>query len=187
MARDDRGSMIQICQECGEEYNRRVEGKYCSQICFHKAVTTKVESKCLSCGKIIMVSPYKIPRGWGKYCSKKCMGLAKLGENNNLWKGGISSENNVIRNSAEYRNWRKEVYARDNWTCQDCGKRGGELHTHHVFSFVDFPEHRFEIWNGTTLCRLCHAKIHPNLNLNKHLSLEGLVYPHKRGDTPYKE
>ena len=74
------------------------------------------------------------------------------------WKGGISPLNKVIRRSMEYKFWREAVFARDNWTCQNCGKRGYELHPHHIKSFAMFPELRFTIDNGQTLCVNCHRK-----------------------------
>jgi hypothetical protein len=36
----------------------------------------------------------------------------------------------------------------------------GDIHAHHVFEFADFPEHRFSLWNGVTLCPYCHMKAH---------------------------
>lgn len=90
----------------------------------------------------------------------------RRGEKSNFWKGGITPINKTIRHSIEFRLWREAVFARDNWTCQKCKKRGGRLHSHHIKSFANFPELRFAIDNGQTLCRECHKKIH-NYKINK--------------------
>jgi hypothetical protein len=82
------------------------------------------------------------------------------GENNNMWKGGITPERNKIRSSPEYRIWKYAVFAKDNFTCQDCNKRGGNLNAHHVKRFAVHPELRFAIDNGVTLCTSCHNKFH---------------------------
>jgi 5-methylcytosine-specific restriction endonuclease McrA len=61
-----------------------------------------------------------------------------------------------IRHSAEYKLWRKEVFERDDYTCQICGLRGGVLHADHIKPFAIFPELRLEVSNGRTLCKPCH-------------------------------
>ena len=71
---------------------------------------------------------------------------------------------NLIRKSAEYRNWRKSVFERDKYTCQECGAKNGNgkavyLEAHHIKSFVLFPDLRFKVSNGLTLCRQCHLSI----------------------------
>lgn len=81
-----------------------------------------------------------------------------------LWKGGITPINSAIRHSIEYRLWRESVFARDNWRCKKCKKRGGELEAHHIKGFAECKELRFAIDNGMTLCKDCHKKIH---NKNK--------------------
>lgn len=83
-------------------------------------------------------------------------------ENHPLWKGGISSLYDKIKQTDKYKLWRNEVYKRDYWTCQICGKHceGKDIIAHHKKSFSEYPESRFDINNGITLCRNCHAKIH---------------------------
>lgn len=105
----------------------------------------------------LATSKYRI----GKHHSistRKKLSSKKLGINNPNWKGGISPENKKIRMGIEFRLWRESVFARDNWTCQECGVRGKELHPHHIKSFSKYPELRFAIDNGITLCKVCHIK-----------------------------
>ena len=79
----------------------------------------------------------------------------------NWWKGGITPENQRIRHSLEYGLWRTAVFERDNYTCIWCGTRSGNgktvvLNADHIKSFALFPELRFAIDNGRTLCEPCH-------------------------------
>lgn len=72
------------------------------------------------------------------------------------WKGGITPINRVIRNSVEYKLWREAVFKRDDYTCRFCGVRGGIIHADHIKRFSEFPELRFALDNGRTLCVNCH-------------------------------
>ncbi len=93
---------------------------------------------------------------------------AMSGENHWNWQGGKTLENYVTRNSAEYKEWRGSVYKRDSWTCQECGYYGREIVVHHLKSFKDYAELRFDVCNGVTLCRACHCALHtPRLGTGK--------------------
>lgn len=78
-----------------------------------------------------------------------------------------AGENNYIRHSLQYRKWRNKVFARDNYTCQNCGKKGGNLQAHHIKPFAKYKRLRFSIKNGITLCKECHKLIHKNLRINQ--------------------
>lgn len=80
------------------------------------------------------------------------------GKRHPFWKDGITPINIKVRTSLEYKLWRKAIFERDNWTCIWCGKRGVELHVDHIKSFALYPELRFAIDNGRTLCKRCHKK-----------------------------
>ena len=97
------------------------------------------------------------------------------GENNHNWKGGITSLRKQISNLPEYKQWRSDVFQRDNWTCQTCGGRSEEgkavyLEAHHKkglakilkeYKMTSIAEAQLcqELWdvnNGVTLCKDCH-------------------------------
>jgi len=82
------------------------------------------------------------------------------GKNNPLWKGGITPVNIAIRTSLEYKIWRRGVFERDNYTCVWCGMKGnqtgGYLEADHIKPFAYYPELRFALDNGRTLCTKCH-------------------------------
>lgn len=80
------------------------------------------------------------------------------GENNGWWRGGVSSEYQKIRGSRELKRWREAVYKRDNYTCQSCKIRGKPLNADHIKPFALYPELRFDIDNGKTLCEDCHRQ-----------------------------
>ncbi len=86
---------------------------------------------------------------------------AKRGEKSHFWKGGITAKNIIIRESIEYAIWRTAVFERDNYICISCSARNGNsksifLHAHHIKRFAEFPELRFVVDNGQTLCDECH-------------------------------
>ena len=115
----------------------------------------------------------------GKKFSKelrKKMSLVKIGKNtgkdNWNWKGGITSLRGQIYSHFKTRQWRSDVFARDDFTCQECRQKGGNLEIHHIKPFnIIIKENRIktieqalnceELWNinnGQTLCLKCHNK-----------------------------
>jgi len=82
----------------------------------------------------------------------------KRGEESPSWRGGKTAKAKIIRSSLEYKLWRESVFKRDDYTCQQCLVRGGELNADHIKPFSLFPELRLAIDNGVTLCRPCHMK-----------------------------
>lgn len=80
----------------------------------------------------------------------------RAGAESHLWKGGITPLRQKIRSTFEYRQWRKAVFERDNYTCVFCKIRGGWLEADHIKPFAIYPELRLNIENGRTLCKPCH-------------------------------
>ena len=90
--------------------------------------------------------------------TRRIIGLKNSGEKSHLWKGGISQHYKERYFSLEYKLWREAVFKRDNFTCQDCGSYGEYITAHHIKSWKNYPELRFEVSNGRTLCEKCHEK-----------------------------
>lgn len=76
------------------------------------------------------------------------------------WKGGKTPVNQRERSSKEYADWRKAVFARDNFTCQLCGQVGGKLNAHHIQRWSTNVDERYKVSNGVTLCKQCHDALH---------------------------
>lgn len=101
------------------------------------------------------------------------------GEKHYNWKGGITALTKQIRQSFQYRQWRSDVYTRDDFTCQFCFKKGMKLQADHIKQFAQIiADNRIttleeaincaELWNinnGRTLCIPCH-KTTPTFAVN---------------------
>ena len=87
--------------------------------------------------------------------TKRKISDSHKGSKNWAWKGGITKESHRLRNSREYRIWREAVLIRDGHKCIWCGSPE-RLEADHIKPFALFPELRFAIDNGRTLCRPCH-------------------------------
>jgi 5-methylcytosine-specific restriction endonuclease McrA len=61
----------------------------------------------------------------------------------------------------QYKQWRKEVYERDNHKCQwpNCAYTGKKLNAHHIKKWSEYPGLRFNKQNGITLCYNHHKLI----------------------------
>lgn len=95
------------------------------------------------------------------------LAAAHRGEKSYNWKGGVKSELARRLDTSEWRRIRREVYERDNWTCQDCEQRclntkdsrsrpKLKIQAHHIVSRRDGGSD--EIENLVTLCMSCHHK-----------------------------
>lgn len=115
------------------------------------------------------------PTIWGR----EKLRLANLGSKRHNWKGGITPDQIRIRRSLPMQLAREACFDRDNYTCQSCGERGGQLNAHHVWPFQRFPEWKFEVGNLITLCRKCHDHFHKSAGGHTKVAIGPFFYPKK--------
>lgn len=81
---------------------------------------------------------------------------AHRGENHPKW---IIDRSKVkFRPRYEMTLWTKAVFERDDYVCQECGQKGYKLQAHHIKPYASYPELRWKLNNGKTLCIECHKK-----------------------------
>ena len=133
------------CQVCGYSYvsQKGKLGLFCSPCCSNKGENN---ARYGVRGKDSPLFGMKFPH--------------RSGIDNSNWKGGITPESKLIRNSNDYVEWYKAVFLRDCFICQMCGRQGGNLNAHHMESFNSNKKMRTLISNGITLCEDCHKKFH---------------------------
>ncbi len=98
----------------------------------------------------------------GKHHSEKTkqkQSIAHLKEKSWRWNPNRDEVRYDRRNDPEYKQWRKEVFKRDRYKCKinndDCD---GRMEAHHILPWKDYPEERYNINNGITLCQAHHPR-----------------------------
>lgn len=121
--------------------------------------------KCQFCGgEFTKRKTQSIRTFWKqKFCSKDCAdrgGFRYSGKDHPNFREEARRKNR----GGSHHKWVNAVMSRDKATCQHCGATEVELHAHHIKSFKDYPELRFDVDNGITLCYRCHWNLHTAIN-----------------------
>lgn len=162
-----------VCTNCGQKYKSDTNGHKNKYFCSMKCAAEYKTGKPLTDEHRAALSRAKIgkpilhlhtPEVIAKI-SKALAGKPQYwmrGENHPNYKdGGVGySERNKDMGRAEYKEWRRLVFVRDDFTCQICQDKGKRLHAHHIEQWSKNAELRYEVNNGLTLCVECHRNIH---------------------------
>lgn len=130
----------------------------------YKNVGTPMLYKC-KCGYVSKIRLSDIKNGhkcrkcWIKKHTEKIKGKLNPNYNPNITDEERNSRRLLFK-EAEYKNWRNEVYKRDNYTCQKCGIKGGKLNAHHMDGWNRRKDLRYKVDNGITLCGTHHREFH---------------------------
>lgn len=171
--------MKKTCLICHKEFNivpaRADKAKFCSVACKAEYQHLHVKGEnhprwteaqrvrvCEYCGKEFSQKPTEAISTFEgrKFCGHECGWKGQIyhaGENHVLWTGGKRQRD------FQHTKWREAVLKRDKGVCQKCGDSGVEMHAHHIKAYIDYPESRYDVSNGVTLCCVCHWDIHSAL------------------------
>jgi len=190
-----RNRVERVCKTCSKEFEVKLSmikkgyGKFCCNKCYFKSDEVKLggkaskERRCTWRDKI-SASKKGVPRTPSdKYGmseeAKLRLSKERSGENSHFWKDGRTNLTTRLYHGYHYKKWRKEIFDRDDYTCQVCEVRGGYLEADHIKPrsiivdrfLSDRPELKEidkqyealleckELWNtsnGRTLCKTCH-------------------------------
>lgn len=159
----------------------------------------RIKTNCLLCKKEFETVESRIKSGKAKYCSKECFNKTTKGRRRNIatefkkgqislrngktfpdmsgknhwnWKNGITKLSKRIRNLPKNKKWKKLIFERDDWTCQECFERGCFIEAHHIEPFSKILKDNniktikdaldcnklWDVSNGLALCKKCHNK-----------------------------
>lgn len=170
-----RGYHCKTCNTIFHPYPYQKNKKYCSKSCYlkdHRELSEEVKLKITNTKKLQSSKGIRISNiGFanpenrkGKtyeqiYGSTRQAKIERLKRKNShikRFEGKTKKCRNKQNGEAEYKTWRTAVFERDNYTCQICKIKGGKLNAHHIKSWSKFPELRYVVDNGITLCENDH-------------------------------
>ena len=143
-----------FCALCNGLISHSGNKKFCSHKCYATSLLGKLHSEDTRLKQSRAMKGRKLSQEHLRNLKLS----ARRGADCAAWRGGVTTENERLRKCSEYKLWRKSVFERDKYTCIFCGQHGGKLHADHIKPFAFFPELRFAIDNGRTLCEECHKK-----------------------------
>ncbi len=168
-----------ICKNCGNIFFKTdkfwglnwVKKTYCSRKC--KTEKLGVWNK----GKKLPERSGKNHHNFGKPLNDKLkvifsnINKSRIGEKHHRWiKNRTKLKKDNRRNDSAYKEWRINVYKRDDFVCKlenkDCK---GRIEAHHILGWAEYPELRYDINNGITLCHFHHPRKRADeiANINK--------------------
>jgi 5-methylcytosine-specific restriction endonuclease McrA len=189
MARPRKGEKLKgitlPCRFCGIKIYRSPSQivnptSFCHQACY---VKNAFSFPCNVCSKPVFTQPAQLKYRARSTCSPQCRRILRRqqAEHRRIHYGYTKHQiDRLARYSIEAELWRMDVFKRDDYTCQMCRTRGGYIEADHIKPWAYFPELRFELSNGRTLCRKCHNQTKVSYKVMRQLY-------EKREATPKKE
>lgn len=146
-----------FCKKCGKSFKAGgSRSKFCDKC---------KEKECLNCETFFIPLHSQYQK---KFCCKRCYSEFQKGKQippniqNKRGKKPRTYHLNPNKRSkhggAVYSEWRTAIFKRDEYTCQRCGTVGEKLNADHIKPWAKYPELRYKLSNGRTLCILCHKK-----------------------------
>ena len=151
------------CKQCSKSFTipkwRENKAQFCSVSCARSWQMAGVKHhqwkggkpKCLDCGKQL-----------SNYNNKYCVEHGRvIGVRNGKWIADrmLLKDDHRDRGGQLHRDWSKRVKNRDGWKCKisnhDCE---GKVVAHHILGWSSYPELRYELNNGITLCHAHHPR-----------------------------
>lgn len=122
-----------------------------------------VEVECEECSKRYFMPYYSYLKFnhdgkiYCNHCNSKILCSGK-----NAWNYNPNrDEDERFRGSVEYKEFVKSVLARDDYTCQCCGKKSdSDIEVHHLYGYAGFPKYRIDQTQSLVLCEKCHTAFH---------------------------
>ncbi len=177
-------SPFEWCEFCGVHRVKKRRAKFCSELCQSRARIGKVGPRIGMSNSVAQNEKIRLAhlgkktgplseehkrkigeshKGKIGYWSgrrftvehRKKISLSNRGKKSWRWSGGTNKYRKLEYGRIEYREWRKSVFERDHYTCQECGEQG-YVEADHIKPWSLFPDLRYEISNGRTLCKKCH-------------------------------
>lgn len=136
------------CHKCEQTLDIESFGKRSASIDGHDNI-------CKSCRK-------KRDKDYYYKNREKCIQRSAEYQKKNPWPSRLSKKK--FREKAELSGWDLQKWAnavknRDSFSCVECGKKEN-LEAHHIQEKAKYPDLVLKLWNGITLCKGCHEKIH---------------------------
>lgn len=150
------------CTQCNKNYYKPsnkaywqfAASQFCSKSCKGKAQGFQkkepLKKNCIVCNKEYSKPSNQQKIWWesSKYCSQSCY----IGERK-------SNAQYITYRGSENQTWKRQVKKRDSYQCRiNNGDCSGTLEVHHILRFTDYPELRYDINNGITLCHFHHPR-----------------------------
>lgn len=159
--------VTRICKNCNKEFSvlkstlkTNASGNFCCRPCYNEYQKTlkgaknnhytRVETKCPTCGKTLLVIPSKLKANKNCFCSKKCKNEYMYeyigGEKNCNWTGGCKAFR------GNFDEVKRKYFSGVNY-CAICGTTH-DIHIHHIIPYRLTQDN--ELDNLIPLCRKHH-------------------------------
>ena len=178
----DRRIFVKTCDRCMQQFEAKTGSRIrCQKCCVCKICGKQMPNasddfcgnSCAGKWKYKNSDKVKAALIVGIYCKQRGLSISKArkgkprhdmrGDKNPRWSGGTYRiERHVEMGRVEYSEWRRSVFARDGFKCMNklCTSGSSKLHAHHILSWKDHANKRYDIANGVTVCVPCHKMIH---------------------------